>query len=285
MVVGTAGTGFVGFDPLSALSGGVNGYVTTGAYGLSTITSGVSPGLAATTNNVAPYPLSNASMNVRVVGASIRLKYTGTELNRGGTVTGYAAPQGTTITTSTVDEIRGIQSAVVDSVKRDFSELTYKPYSENQLDYTNALAASGGVLPPKQTLLLMVVSGAVSQAPFDYEFHAHYEYQLGGNPTTPLLPLENATLSRPDSIGLSMVTSAMESSKSSLSSVEGVKNFISSIMDVENWPSMVSSIFNLSSSLINEGSGIVSGLITEGSQTAVKAIMGDPSTALRLMMA
>lgn len=117
--VGTTGFGFIAIDPINAchndnvlVNGTSTGFVifSTATYAGTTI---VLPGATvASDGGNSDYLAANfgiaADLNtVRVVGAGLRIKYSGTELNRGGSVVAFHDPDHESVVNRSFADIRG----------------------------------------------------------------------------------------------------------------------------------------------------------------------------------
>lgn len=125
--VGTAGFGFIAVDPIHAChsDGAVidgnagQGFVqySTAAYAGNIVTdssvAGVNTDLGNSDYVVADFqPVGPTTNTVRVVGAGVRIKYRGTELNRGGSVVAFHDPNHLSTITRTFASVRGDDTAI-----------------------------------------------------------------------------------------------------------------------------------------------------------------------------
>jgi hypothetical protein len=211
MTVGTGGVGWVALDPWKAWSDGnhVLTYTTfpvlatTSAYTASTYGWQVIAGVMTTGvvghNHSSFFTYTQltdrngvAQRQYRVVGAGIRLMYSGTELNRGGRLTLYRNRSGSDtlhaggVTSSSFLNDLATQQT---SVTRNWREITHVPDAPEQLgyeggwNYTDEFAPALGT-NDKRTLIAFV-DGAVAGTSFQYETVIHYEFVGTSMPVTP----------------------------------------------------------------------------------------------------
>lgn len=158
-----------------------------------------------------PFTQSNfgTDLQYRLVSLGIRIKYTGSELNRGGSIVAFEHPLHQPINGYTLAQMLAFDQAVKLSVKDDsWMEVKYHFLDNNdfQFDYQ---AVSNPVLA-----LAITAPSATTSIPFDWEMVANYEIvgtkARGASPTFS------------DIVGLEMVLNAMqlESNSASVVSVE-----------------------------------------------------------------
>lgn len=200
MTLGTAGFGFIICDPFV----GINSTVTTAGtstnwpvlytgptYTLPSINIAVSGGTFATGVFGAPTnsPYSDASVplsraDFRLVGCGLRMRYSGNEFNRGGTIAiarsqdNSSFPNGGTVANFLVTPL-----SAQAPVTRSWKSVVYAPSSISDVSYqpfSNFSQPAGGV--PHYALAFAVQGPAfnTSQQTFDFEYVAYYEL-IGNN--------------------------------------------------------------------------------------------------------
>jgi len=208
MTLGTEGFGYVLLDPFAMIN---NENSTVGAntdYPLLYTTSafvnanvnylpaagslpvGVVAAASNTPYSSAAQPLSTG--DVRLVGCGLRVRYSGSELYRGGSATLYrsqgnqSVPNGVSIATLLTSQL-----AVQAPIKRQWIQVNYSPDAASQVDYQNfgTTFDSLGTGVSHFSLLIAiqapVLSGGLSQQTYDFEANAYFEV-LGQNvPLTP----------------------------------------------------------------------------------------------------
>ncbi len=236
--IGTQGVGFVALCPVMANDAAAV-YYTTAAYAqnmaaqpasdVGTLTGGPNiPAVSLFTN--LPYTAAqltsttaNNKIEGRMVSASLRAQYSGTELNRSGMIYAYADPDGDNTLGGphinaaagsgyTIDSISTKEATEIYPVKKGFTQLVVLPPNSSCLDFTNQNAsavrqvspyASGEVITlngnsqgPASCLLMF--TGVAGQS-FYFEAVVHVEYE-GAGVTQSLL-----TESHADVVGLDAV--------------------------------------------------------------------------------
>lgn len=191
--IGTQGLGFVTLRPRMFFNDNVASYRSLAAYASNVI----DPSLAGVgvSNNDSPYASTVPPLqfrNWRLVGAGIKIRYTGTELNRGGRVVLARMPSGESfqfpVSDSTLLALRSTNTA---PVTRRPESVTYYPDTYNAIDYIEGIS-----LRLEQSLLIAVVGGVVGSS-FEYEYVQHWEV-IGDN-------VLNTSKSESDPMGLGAV--------------------------------------------------------------------------------
>lgn len=213
LITGTQGVGFLGFSPY----GGVVNDSTSVSYTLAnyagtTFNPGAAIGAYGSNTN-SPY-LSSAFGNAdeladfRLVSAGIRVRYTGTELNRGGSIVGLSQPEGASLSgagtaRSAFLAYNGVQSVPVGTgwVSVVWSPTTYYDY-----DFTYQTPGVVAECP----MGILITSPVLTGVSFDFEVVAHYEI-MGQN-------IPDKTSSKGDVVGASAVADFVTQSWASLSS-------------------------------------------------------------------
>jgi hypothetical protein len=174
------------------------------------------------TNNV---PTSAQS---RVVGAGLRIRYTGTKLNEGGSVLIGRREDGESLQSVTYDGLASRMNTKVAPLGSKWHEVTYLPVQPDDYDYCkNGVLGSEGLpytgAPDLVTRLrhnmgFFVKSAAASQ-PFEWEYIVHLEY-LGKT-------IDNISKSHSDIVGISHVRNAIAQAKPEVQAGPG---FFSSLL-------------------------------------------------------
>lgn len=192
---GTSGFGFIVVSPPSgAVSDLLSVYNSSSTYAGNTVAltgTGVVGGstnsmfLSADINNTA------AGAQYRVVGAGIRIRYMGTELNRGGFSIGLHDPSHTTMDGRSIVGMRAEMVAVEFATSRKWQNVLYRPVYNDELLYN-------GVITPNPFMGFVIQSPDASiLSTYEYEFSAVYEYQ-GRN-------VRSMTVSHTDPVGFAAV--------------------------------------------------------------------------------
>lgn len=173
---GTQGVGFVYFGPWNAGTSDT----TCGLYsgpsftGVAFTNIGTPPALVAVNTNapylaadIGPAPLAQW----RLVSAMLRIRYTGTTLNLGGTVHGLFHPEQESLTGITIPGLDLYKQTARMSVSRDWQTINFCPSTQDG-GYTEAAdnAALG-----RPYFMGFIVNSTPSNT-FDFEFYVNVEY-------------------------------------------------------------------------------------------------------------
>lgn len=184
---------------------------TWSATGSSITTTGVS---AANAQSPMTYSaLAAAGVQIRLVGGGLRIKYTGTELNRGGRLVLYRSRSNAQITQGwSATDFLSDPTCYTESVTRSWKGVTYLPDSTDYLDYNNSSTFQPSVGLSEGSArrsLIAFVEGAVSGTSFEYEVTSYFEL-IGPN--------QQATQSHADPTGFGAIMSALPERVTSLGS-------------------------------------------------------------------
>lgn len=142
----------------------------------------------------------------RLVGAGIKVRYTGTELQRGGSIVLWRNPTNNSVSFDTIPQLLVSHHATSAPVDRKWHSVTYRPTDTAFYDYDslNAARTGGGIdeLRGAAAPVLacrIAVTGAQPGASFEVHADLHYEL-LGANFTLSHTPA--------DPVGLSAIASA-----------------------------------------------------------------------------
>lgn len=143
----------------------------------------------------------------RVVSAGLRVRYAGTELNRGGDLIALAEPNHQAVYAQTIVSIKGyVQSATVPML-RNWLEVLFKPVLNNDTSFKNVFPIN---TPNNTDFSYYLVIMAVAPDPlvslnFDFEFFGNYEFS-GRN-------IQGKQMSEFDPVGFAAVCTASISSQ------------------------------------------------------------------------
>lgn len=175
----------------------------------------------------APYALANydqapdGSQNAtavgaqsRVVGAGLRLRYAGTNLNKGGTALILRRDDGETFDDFNWDALAARSNTKVVPYSEKWHEVSYVPVQPNDYDYCrNGIFGTDGhpdaISTPNITYAMarhhigIAVKSAAPSQPFDWEYIAHIEF-LGKN-------VNGISQSHSDIVGMSQVRNVIAS--------------------------------------------------------------------------
>jgi len=228
MSTGTTGAGYILVSPAAAMaSDGNSCYYTTSAWVTANMTA-VSGGGVALANTNAQFALANygngGGVKSRLVGCEIRVRYIGTELNRGGEAIVYCEPNHNSMVTPNLyqdtqmlanpsagrcpitmtDWISCKYAGVVDPTEESYTATPTTPANTKNANYCMAIW----------------INSAVAAQPFDFEVWAIYETigsLVGGAPTPSMV----------DAVGHAAVNSAAQLAQVTSPGDHGSQEFFS----------------------------------------------------------
>lgn len=149
----------------------------------------------------------------RVVGAGLRVRYTGTRLNEGGTILIAKRQDGESFDNFTFTSISSIMNTQVRPLGSSWHQVSYTPVQPEDYDYCrNGVFGSdeaittinqAAVLKATRHHMGFVLKSAAASQPFEWEYVVHVEF-LGKI-------IDNVTRSHSDIVGLSAIRNAMMS--------------------------------------------------------------------------
>lgn len=224
---GTAGAAWICVDPwLLGVRQTPCGFVTNSSY---TNPDFVTPNVTTPPPGVVPIS-SNSPLNAgrfdptvenmlagRLVGAGVRVRYISSEFNRGGLMVCYRDPQNRDIDTQTMNSLLAFQEAATVPVSRNWHYVVHRPADVKDLEYDSGAFTS---YAPTYSLLILI-TGAVPSTAFEFEAVGFYEF------TGAVLP--SLTASHADSVGLSVVRSALPLTSPTASPESTFSSFLNSL--------------------------------------------------------
>lgn len=194
--IGTVGIGYVAVDPwLTAFNDRDSVMSTTSAYAGTGYTNGGGGTVKSRTNSPVA-ATSNLVRSLRVVGCGMRIRYAGTEMNRGGRAIAYRQPENMDIDNSDVPTLLTNPEAVSVPVDRNWHAVSFRPAR----DFDIAYQLVQNVLNPEFSQLL-IVSGSTPASSFEFEVKTYFE-MIGNS-------LSNLTRSHSDPAGLAVVNTTL----------------------------------------------------------------------------
>lgn len=115
------------------------------------------------------------------MSAALRIRYTGTELNKSGTSVVFAEPEHMTTAGFGVGTVQQFEGCNLSPVSKSWQWACLTPVHRTELEYTNSpylpTLSSANASSPNPTIwpLVAMVSGTVASSPFDYEVALTYE--------------------------------------------------------------------------------------------------------------
>lgn len=211
MIRGTAGTGTAGFGAIQVAgdwnSNDINVvWATEIAYASANVPGGTSAGSVTGYPDARfPYP-NTARRQHRAVVTALRVRYIGTELNRGGRLAMLAMNIVPTTGVLTFATIASDPSSVVFPVDRKWRTIVWNPaYPE---PYSYSLPNNGlGLISVSNVRLLACFEGVAAQNAFEWEVVCYHELVSSGA----TLPVSAPTKSHTDTAGYGFVKDFLSS--------------------------------------------------------------------------
>lgn len=170
VTIGTAGVGYILFRP-TMINTGPAALISTAAF-TGTVTDVVATGVVSVFPNLPFTGLSDATVQARFVAGGVRVRYTGTELERGGTIISLEHPSHLALENLSEAEISSYTKAVHQQVDREWHSVTWQPIRPSELDAGTTLHP--GDSDPRYPLVIFVRGTAGST--YDFEMVQHVEY-------------------------------------------------------------------------------------------------------------
>lgn len=153
-------------------------------------------------------PNGGIDAQVRIVGAGVQIRYTGTRLNEGGTLYATRRSDGESMNAMSIPEVASRRDTITCPVNNTWKTVSYIPIQPDDYDYcTNGLTGTRGqanittnittaVEETRYNMGFLIKSAAASQ-PFEFRIIQHVEF-VGK-------ALDSVTRSHSDIVGMSAV--------------------------------------------------------------------------------
>lgn len=179
MVAGTTGTASVIFAPYRMLQNTASAAAATTAASTNINTVDIATANNTTYVSNSPHAGNTAANDLRgrLVGAGIRVRYIGTENNRGGLLWGLENPVHAGIQNSTFESLQSYGETRSFSVDREWKSVVYHPLDEDESDW---FSTTDSLTVPPQFFLGFWASGlqsGASASAFQFECVAIFEEQ------------------------------------------------------------------------------------------------------------
>jgi hypothetical protein len=206
--IGTGQMGFVVCNPLAESNNTITVISSTAAY-TDTELPALLPTTGVTQTAVGQFPYDNSSFGIdlragRTVGCGVRVRYTGTELNRSGrAILVRLMSTAASLSSATVADLLERSDIPSIAINREWINVCYLPTTES--DYEYGYGNGEITVDLEGATLGIVVDGAVAGNGFEYEIYWHKEYKNNGP-----YGLIGATPSHSDIVGLSAVRNTVQ---------------------------------------------------------------------------
>jgi len=121
-------------------------------------------------------------VHARVVGQGARIRYTGPEISRSGTITAFREPDNNNLGGLTIEEIRTALTAKSYPVSREWIYINYRPTNPDEYQYsTSARTPNNGGASQNWSLGFILTgvtdsTGAPGSGSFEFQVISHIEY-------------------------------------------------------------------------------------------------------------
>lgn len=114
---------------------------------------------------------NSGDISVRITAAGIRARYTGTELNRSGSMVAFEQPDHHSVVGLTYEDVLAYKSAVVTPVSREWTVVTYQPKRDDEFKFLDSVN-SGSV---SNHQMVIMVNGLTAGESLEFEAFIHFE--------------------------------------------------------------------------------------------------------------
>lgn len=177
---GTTGFGFIVFDPSYGIANDQTFVLASDAlYGGVTIIGAVGTTAYLSNSDYQAADLGSGPNQIvfRVVSGGLRIRYIGTELNRGGQVCGLTDPNHNSLLTRTFGSLSGEEQSRLFPVNREWITLLYRPFLVGDTEFANSLV---GTTPLDPSFYMGYALQSPTAGPCVFEFEAYSTYEAQG---------------------------------------------------------------------------------------------------------
>lgn len=169
--VGTAGYGWVVVYPWSmAASDAAAVWYTGASYTGSTFAGSTTTGVTSTSPN-SPFTTSTIGDNsaiYRLVACGVRMRYTGSELNRGGRAIAICHPAHSTLDSMAFSDVEAYENIMSRPITNDWVCAVHQPISTPEVNFVASTSGHADYLG--------VMVQAVAGVGFEFDVYAHLEF-------------------------------------------------------------------------------------------------------------
>jgi hypothetical protein len=257
----TTGFGFISMNPwLMAISdpaivGASSRFpitFTTAAFTGTSYTFTIAGGAITTTGVVnsgtsSPYsvgflePEGDTTRQLRLVAAGLRIRYAGTELNRGGRALCYESEAVSSISQgSTTQSLLNDTRYSTTPINRQWMQTTYNPSNDDYISYEpfsafDPLQSSPPNLLGAASLIVLLDAAITSAGPVNFEFEAISYFEIFGT------NINHLTASHADSVGYGAILGALGTSVGSNAAATTASVYNSTLANIASTSSMLPS--------------------------------------------
>lgn len=192
----TTGFGCIVMDPLQGVCGDSSYFVASTTSALNSVTPTFTQAAGGAGNTYSAsnseYSLANFDggangSTVRVVSAGLRVRYIGTELNRGGQIIGLTDPNHNSIMTAdgvgkTLSDIEGNSESRRFAVDRTWKCVLFRPVdnNDNVLVSNDFMIGDQAIFAPGHLYMTFYIQAASATTSLSYEWEAYANYEVAG---------------------------------------------------------------------------------------------------------
>ena len=182
MATGTSGAGYIIVAPANMMANtGAAFYNTTSAWVKTSMSFAPGTGVVTATSN-SPYSLAafNSANGVkgRLVGCEVRVRYIGTELNRGGEAIVYCEPNHNSLTATPYTDVDLLANAAAGRAPitmTDWISCKYQGVVDPTEETFTAAPNNPTITKNANACMCIWINSAVAGQPFDFEIYAIFE--------------------------------------------------------------------------------------------------------------
>lgn len=224
ITVGTGGVGVLSVSPLNNTVEGILAASTTPAFSGGTVVPAFNSAGMQTHNDIRlPWPDTATKPKTRLVGCGVRIRYTGTELNRGGQIFGAVDPGFGTFTGNPVSEILTRPETVLHVVDRRWKTIAFRATDPEYTQYTEA---SYGLNKVGNNKIIFIIYGTPGNT---FEFEIIRFFEAISSAVTGALSVTNVTKSDSDITGMSIIrdyASSILTSDAGQNALSGLQSYL-----------------------------------------------------------
>lgn len=273
----TTGFGFVAVDVLaSAVSDLSSVWASASTFTGTSVVPAVATGVTPTNTN-SQYTEPNvtataAGLQFRVVSSGLRVRYIGTELERGGYKIGFSDPTHSSVNGQSVATLNAEPSARRFPIDRKWATVLYRPILNDELNYQNSFDL-------RDPIMCFVFTAASPTTPltYEYEFYSVIEYQGRS--------IKGMTPSHSDPVGFAAVSSSSLTNHSlhptTLSGKERESSMLESVANyVKHGVSTATNVANTAKSVASNASNLIHSTKSAISEIGAFASLAEPLLVL-----
>jgi hypothetical protein len=225
----TTGFGYVACTPLNFVNNQQTVYYSDGIAALTSVkTSDVVNGCSSAYDTQKPYNYveceTNRQVNSRSVGCGLRIRYTGTELNRGGTIVATASADGS-LSGKTFSDVATDPTSIRYPVTRNWRTVCFRPSNDSETVFKEGVYPITNDVNDAQNQFRMgfLVQGAPGNT-FEFEYVSFSEFVSGsaipGGLALPIRP-DGISKSHTDLAGMSVTRDFLSQGRPEIQSSGG----------------------------------------------------------------